>query len=256
MVQTITSRDNNTIKYVHKLVKSKTFRQEEKLFVAEGLRLCEEICKTMKPVKILYTEKIAQQNPHVLTLCEEKYEILPHVAQKIANTQNTQGVFAVFNLNYKAINNVRKSGKYVIMENVQDPSNAGAIIRSTAAFGFDGVVLCGNCADVFADKALRAGMGAAGRINIISDVSTKEAIKQMQSSNIHVYATALEGSESIENVIINKNKGVAILLGNEANGLLKESVELADSAISIPMAKTAESLNVAVAAGVFLYNFR
>ncbi len=256
MEQTITSRDNTLIKYVHKLVKSKSFRYEENLFCAEGLRLCEELAKSLRPIKILYTEKFAEKNTQLLSLCEDKYIIMPHVAQKITNTKNAQGVFCLFEMNAKKINSVQNSAKYVIMENVNDPSNAGAIIRSAAAFGYNGVVLTGECADVYADKALRASMGAVGRIDVIIEDSTQTAIECMRANNIHVYATALDGAQDINTVEIIKDKGVAILLGNEANGLLPQSAELSDSKVYIPMAKTAESLNVSVAAGVFLWNFR
>ncbi len=253
MPEIITSRDNSLIKYAQKLAKSKSFRHEEKLFFAEGLRLCEEIAKTLKPKKLFYTEKVAQKCEHLLELCSGAYEIKDHVAQKLSATQNTQGVFALFEMNNKSLNSVQNEAKYVIMENVQDPANVGAIIRSAAAFGFSGAVLCGACADAFADKALRASMGAAARIDVIIEESTELAVKCMQNKNIHVYAAALSGSVSLNEVQKQNAKGIAVLLGNEGNGLTQNAIDIADTAVRIPMAQTAESLNVSVSAGVFMY---
>ncbi len=257
MAEIITSRDNSLIKYVQKIAKNKTFRNEENLFFAEGLRLCEELAKSNNPKKIFYTEKAAEKCSALLQQCTDVYEVKEHVAQKISSTQNTQGVFALFETNKKTLKSVQNSGKYVIIENVQDPTNAGAIIRSAAAFGFNGAVLCGACADVFADKALRASMGAVGRIDIIIEESINATLSYMKEKGIHVYAAALTGAVSLDEVQIDNNKqGLAVLLGNEGNGLTPQAIELADTVVSIPMAQNAESLNVSVAAGVFFYVFR
>ncbi len=257
MNNVITTRDNSTVKYAAKIAKSRSFRQQEGLFCAEGVRLCIEIAKSMQPVKLFYTAKAAQQNPEILTLCEDKYEVMEHVAQKIATTQNTQGVFALFKTAYKCADDLKKGESYVVLENVQNPSNAGAIIRSAAAFGFGGVVLTNCCCDIYSDKALRASMGAVGRIDVILCDELQNAVKKMKQHDIEIYATTLENAVSIHEIdsTVN-NKNVGIIFGNEANGLSSDAISLADTCVYIPMAHTAESLNVAVAAGVFLWHFR
>ncbi len=252
----ITTRDNSAVKYAAKIAKSRSFRLQEGLFCAEGLRLCKEIAKSTKPVKIFYTAKAAQQNPEITDLCDDNSEVMEHVAQKIATTQNTQGVFALFKTEYKTIDQVKQGKNYVVLENVQNPSNAGAIIRSAAAFGFSGVILTNSCCDIYSDKALRASMGAIGRVDIILHEDIESAVNALKEKNIKTYATTLENAKSINDVSYSENENVGIIFGNEAGGLSAEAKNVADEAVYIPMAQTAESLNVAVAAGVFLWHFR
>lgn len=256
MVQTITSRDNETIKYACKIGQSKAFRQSEGCFLAEGLRLCAELCRSLSPLKVFYTSIIQAEHSEVERWGGEQFEIMPHVAEKLAETRNPQGVFALFPLPVRTLADLRRHGRYVVLETVQDPANVGAVLRSAAAFGFDGAVLCGACADAFASKALRASMGAAGRIDVLCAQSASEAVQALREKEIVVYAAALEGAQSLADTAPDAGRGVALLIGNEASGLTAEAVAAADCAVRIPMTDNAESLNAAVAAGVLLWHFR
>ncbi len=256
MPQLIKSRENELIKHVSALVKSGAKRKEHGAFVAEGARLCAEIAKTLKPQKVFYTEKARERYSEVLNFLGEHYLIQEHVSDKLSATKNSQGVFCVFDMPKNSENIIKKGGNYLALENVQNPNNLGACIRSAAAFGFDGALLLGECADVFSDKALRACAGACARIDIIQMKDTQSALKALSQNDILVFAAALQGSKPMEQVSRQTQKGVALLIGNEGSGLTELALNCADEIIKIPISDNAESLNAAVAAGIMLYRFR
>ncbi|MEG1175746.1 MAG: RNA methyltransferase [Ruthenibacterium sp.] len=256
MAEGITSRDNETVKYACKIGQSRTFRQSEGYFLAEGLRLCAELCKLHSPFKVFYTSLLQAAHPEVRAFGGMQYEIAPHIAEKMGETRSPQGVFALFPLPQTSLRDIRKNGRYVVLENVQDPANVGAVLRSAAAFGFDGAVLAGAAADPFGGKALRASMGAAGSIQIIMAQDAAQAVQALRDQNIFVYAAALAGSCSLADVVPERDKGVALLIGNEGSGLTNQALSLADGAVRIPMTDRVESLNAAVAASVLLWHFR
>ncbi len=255
MQQLIKSRENELIKYISLLLKNSSKRKEDGVFVAEGFRLCAEISKSIPPQKVLYTQKALEKYADISKLSGEHYIIEQHVAQKISLTKNSQGVFALFSTPHKTMQDIKERGKYLVLENVQDPVNAGACIRSAAAFGFDGVIILGDGCDVFSDKALRASVGACARVDIIQTQNSQNTLEFLKENNIMVYAATLLGAKPLESIKKQSDKGVALLIGNEGAGLSEKAVECADAAVIIPISNNAESLNAAVAAGIMLYYF-
>ena len=156
----------------------------------------------------------------------------------------------------KTLEAVRGGGRYVCLEHIQDPANVGALLRSAAAFGFAGAVLCGNCADPFSPKAARASMGTLAKVDIIFADETGQALAAFKACGIPSFAAALQNSVPLERVDTQRLPGAALLIGNEGNGLLPGTVAAADKAVRIPMAAGVESLNAAVAGGVLLWHFR
>ncbi len=256
MPQLIKSRENELIKYITSLVKSSAKRKEYGVFVAEGARLCAEIAKTLTPQKVLYTQKAAERYSEVLSFSGEHYVIEEHVSDKMSATKSSQGVFALFSMPKQNESAILQNGNYIVLENVQNPNNLGACIRSAAAFGFDGAILLGDCADAFSDKALRSCAGACARINIITLQDTESALQALAQNNVVVYAAALQGSKPIGDVRHDETKGKALLIGNEGSGLSDIALKAANEIVKIPISDNAESLNAAVAAGIMLYLFR
>lgn len=256
MAQTISSRDNETVKHLAKLAADRALRRSEQRFLAEGARLCEELAKTLTPQCVLYTQQALARYPRIGQLAGEQFVLAPHVAEKLAGTQNTQGVFAVFALpRPDPAQLVRAGGRWLYLENVQDPANVGALLRSAAAFGFDGVLLSPGCADVFGAKALRASMGAAGRIPVCEEVPVETAAQLGRAAGLAVLAAALQNAVPLESAP-SPQHGVLLLIGNEGSGLTPQAVAAADTAVRIPMTERVESLNAAVAGSVLLWHFR
>ena len=108
------------------------------------------------------------------------------MADKLADVGTHQGVFGVFRTPVHTLEEVKTGGRYLALERVQDPGNVGTLLRSAAAFGFDGVLLSDGCASVFAPKTLRASMGAAVRIPVIEAGKMPETIARLRATGHHL----------------------------------------------------------------------
>ena len=167
MDEKITSRENAKIKYACRLSSSAAFRRSEGRFLAEGRKLCPELARGAQLETLFYTEDAMARCPELADLPGEHYLVEDHVADKLADVGTHQGVFGVFRTPVHTLDEVHTGGRYLALERVQDPGNVGTLLRSAAAFGFDGVLLSDGCASVWAPKTLRASMGAAVRIPVI-----------------------------------------------------------------------------------------
>ena len=138
----------------------------------------------------------------------------------------------------------------MILDDIQDPGNMGTILRTADSLNMKQIIISKDCADAYNPKVVRSTMGAIFRINIIESDNLVKTIKEMKKHKIKVMATSLETNKSMYDVSYEKT---AIVIGNEANGVEKEILELADEKIKIPMPGKTESLNASVATAVILY---
>lgn len=249
----ITSRDNETIKYACRLCASASFRGEQGQFLAEGKKLCLDLAQTLPVVAAFFTQQVVDALPQVVSLGQENYLIQPHVAEKLSETKTNQGLFCIFAMPQKTVEELEGEKGLLLCEQVQDPANIGAILRSAAAFGYGGVVLSPGCADPFSPKALRASMGAVGRIPVLYREDLPKAISLLQAKGVKVFAAALQNANPLHSVQVPTK--FALLIGSEGQGLSPEAIQAADEALFIPMAQGVESLNAAAAASVLLYHF-
>lgn len=256
MQETIQSRENERVKRACALRDNAARRRAEGLFFAEGLRLCTDLAQSLAPAEAYYTQRLLDAHPEAAQLPGRHFLVSESVAEKLSDTRSPQGLFCIFPRRAQTLSDLRRSGHYLCLEHVQDPANIGALLRSAAAFGFDGAVLCGACADPFAPKAARASMGALARMELVFADETKQAIDAFHLCGITVIAAALEHSVPLETADAAFPGGVAVLIGNEGNGLAPQTVAEADMAVRIPMANGVESLNAAVAGSVLLWHFR
>ena len=148
MDEKITSRENAKVKYACRLASSAAFRRTEGRFLAEGRKLCPELCRGAELETLFYTENALEKCPELAALPGEHYLVEDHVADKLADVGTHQGVFGVFRTPVHTLEEVRPGGRYLALERVQDPGNVGTLLRSAAAFGFDGVILSEGCAKV------------------------------------------------------------------------------------------------------------
>ncbi len=142
----------------------------------------------------------------------------------------------------------------VVAVDVQDPGNVGGLIRSAEAGGATGVLVAGASADAWGWKALRAGMGSTFRLPIVQQPDAVAACEALRSAGLRLLGTVPHGGVSME--VANLRGATAILLGGEGAGLDPALLALAHERLSIPMAQGVDSLNVAVAAGVLVYEAR
>lgn len=253
----ITSKDNDIIKQAAKLVKSAKFRREKGLFCTEGVRLCRDGIKSGKTAAaFLYTsdakEKYADDFALICSNCESSYEISQKLFEKISDTKSPQGFFCIFNMLDKpsfpyTINN---QGSYVALENLQDPSNLGTILRTAEALGMDGVILSGDCCDIYSPKVVRGSMGAVFRLPFYITEDFTAFIAKLTQNGVNTYGSTPHNAEDITGI---KFDGGVMLIGNEGNGLHEETLSVCKKKVKILMGGRAESLNAASAAGILMW---
>lgn len=254
----ITSKDNELIKQTVKLISGAKYRRESKSFVAEGVRICRDGAESEAEIKAFLVtpeakEKYTSDYKKISAKAEKTYEISEKLLKYISDTTTPQGFMCVFKtldkktLSYK-INN---QGRYVALENIQDPSNMGTILRTAEALGTDGVILSSDCCDIYMPKVVRGSMGAIFRLPIVIADDFTGYIGTLTKSGIKTYASTPHEAESINNVDF--SDGGIMLIGNEGNGLKKETSDICYKKVKIPMNGRAESLNAAAAAAILLW---
>lgn len=256
MDQRITSRENAKIKYACRLASSAAFRRSEGRFLAEGRKLCPELCCGAELETLFYTETAAAKCPGLAGLPGEHYIIEEHVADKLADVGAHQGVFGVFRTPRSSLDDLKPGGRYLALERVQDPGNVGTLLRSAAAFGFDGVLLSDGCAAPFAPKTLRASMGAAVRLPVIETDDLPAALHILREKGVACLAAALYRSEPLSAAAREYPGGVCVVIGSEGQGLTEPVVAACDRAVRIPMTDRVESLNAGIAGSILLWHFR
>lgn len=250
----IKSKDNDAIKLITQLQKSSKHRKESGLFVLEGLRLCEDaIDNGYSPEMVIVSTtfmSVHRETAEKFSLKSKKnYETSDDIFKKISDTTTPQGILCVYKIPHFGERELSKSGKYVVLENLQDPSNLGAISRTAEALGINGIILDGGC-DPYSSKSLRASMGALLRIPVLNISNCCEMLK---NKGIITYAAVVNDKEALKLGDIVLNNGIAVFIGNEANGIKPETSADCDHKITIPMRGNAESLNAAVAASIIMW---
>lgn len=249
----ISAKDNARIKRVVKLQKSSRFRREEGYFVLEGLRTVDDASDNGICLSELYvTEEAYQKHPSDIKKFAQSAEfsaiISEAIAKSISDTVSTQGIFAVAKI--PEINaEVCKGKKYIALENVQDPSNLGAVARTAEALGIDGIILSLDTCDPYSPKSLRASMGTLLRLPLIF---TEDMAEFLKNSGVESFACVVHGDAKKVGEVSFKDGGICVI-GNEANGLKPETVAASDNSITIPMKGRAESLNAAAAASIVMW---
>lgn len=241
----ISSRENARVKRWAKLVRDAGLRRQERRAVIEGPHLVAEALQAgLEPLALLVSES-GLLRQEIQTFLEKRQPVLlsDRVFHSIADAESPQGIAAEI-----AFPELEAHGDCVFLEAVQDPSNVGAIIRSAAAFGAGQVVLDRGCADAWAPKALRAGMGGHFRTAIRQVVSLDPELKVFGGTLV---CTVAHGGVALRGADLRGRLGW--IFGAEGRGISKTIARYARLKVSIPMARGSESLNVAAAAAICLY---
>ena len=256
-METITSRENAKIKYACRLREEEKLRTADGLFFAEGPKLCLELARGCTLQTLYATEKALAHTPELEAFAGKTVLVTEPVAQKLSGTKTSQDVFGVFeHPGWQAADILAKGRRILALEAVQDPGNVGTLLRSAAAFGFDGVLLSKGCAAPFAPKTLRASMGAAGRLPVAPVQDLPQALQQLRARGVVCLAAALYHSRPLDEGPQSYRDGLCAVIGSEGQGLTDAAVQACDMAVRIPMTDLVESLNAGVAGSVLLWHFR
>lgn len=237
-MQVITSKENEIIKNIKKL-KEKKYRDQENRFLVEGIKMVQEAL----------TQKAAIDK---IVVCEDcindgsiKQELLYEIAkqdciytskkvfQSLTEVENPQGILAILKKEKKEEENISyKDDIIIVLDGIQDPGNLGTIIRTIDSVGLTQVILSEKTADPYNPKVVRSTMGAIYRVNMIKSKNILETLKNIKKHKYDIVATSLQTDTTIYDMDYKKK---VIIIGNEANGVSKEVLEVANKKVKIPM---------------------
>lgn len=262
-LERIESSANAKLKLAAKLHTGK-YRREEGLFVAEGVRLAEMAVKAAWPVQFALVSDSAAANPWVAAVVEALqerecpvYQMDKALYDKASDTVNGQGLLLVMKKRLFTWQEVLHCPRgdaplLAVLDGIQDPGNAGTIIRTADALGCSGVVCLEGTVDLFSDKVVRSSMGSIFNIPFLDNVAREIFIDACHDNEMNMIATALD-KLALKHYLAEYNSPTAIVFGNEGSGISPEIMAAASSRVYIPMSGKAESLNVASAAAIVLY---
>lgn len=247
----ITSRDNPRVRRWRDLVRDAAARRKEKSALVEGAHLVAACLDSRIPIKTLILSKSGAARPELASLVKRsgKAEVLLADAlfRHIADTETPSGIAAEIALS-SAQTELETAASCVFLEGIQDAGNVGAILRSAAAFGVRHAVLGKGCADAWSPKVLRAGMGAHFAMEVLEGADLAAAIGQFGGT---VACTVARGGTALKDADISGRIGW--IFGAEGQGVSAALAARAQLKVTIPMPGDAESLNVAAAAAICLY---
>lgn len=261
-VKEITSLANPIIKDI-KALSLKKARDETKTFMAEGLKLVIDALELGWTIRTLVYSKAAKGKPMVEKVAARTIasgglvlEVSEKVMSAITRRDNPQMVAGVFEQRWMALKDVRPSASetWVALDRVRDPGNLGTIIRTADAAGASGVILVGDCTDPFSLETVRATMGSLFAVPLVK-TTPADFLRWKKDSGARLVATHLAGAADYRTIDYS-SRPVVLMMGNEQSGLPDDLAGAADALARIPQVGRADSLNLAVATGVMLFEVR
>ncbi|HEY6231822.1 MAG TPA: RNA methyltransferase [Pyrinomonadaceae bacterium] len=255
--ETITSRDNSLLKLARAVRDGKT---AEYIFV-EGLRLCEEALRSGLPIEaVIISEELAAKEKWadiIAALAGASKRVVlvsEKLLESISYTKTPQGIILLAvrpEASEERVGSVDEHSLIIVMHRINNPVNVGAIMRTSEAAGASGIVATTHTADPFSPKALRGAMGSAFRLPVWFGPGYDEVISWLHQRGIRTICADVHAGRSYDQV--DWSKPSALIVGPESSGLSADEIASADASVRIPMHGPAESLNVAVATGILLY---
>lgn len=241
----ITSKSNNLIKKTKKLLKKK---YREQSYLIEGWHLFEEAEEANAEfLNIFVLEDFADRVEHMSNVTF----VTPEVLKELTDSKTPQGIIAEVAMPILPLANL-KAGRYLVLEDVQDPGNVGTMIRTADAAGLDGVLISDKSADIYNQKTLRSMQGSHFHLPVWR-TNVYEACETLQNLGVPLIATTLS-KDSVDYKTVKHDGNFALVMGNEGNGISDKMTNQADVLAHIIMPGQAESLNVAVATGIVLFS--
>lgn len=251
----ITSSSNAQIKQLIQLQKKVKTRNEQRVFLVEGIKMFNE-AKKASVIKAYCSESFyleaSKLNKEYFGDCEVEV-ISNSLFKEVSDTQTPQGILAIVKQPRYEFEYIvgDSNANLLILEDLRDPGNLGTIVRTAEGASITGIILSKACVDIFNPKVIRSTMGSIYRMPFVYVEDLPKAIREMKERGITLFAAHLLGENNYDQEEYPKKCG--LFIGNEANGLSDEITSLADKLIKIPMAGQVESLNAAIAASILMY---
>ena len=248
----ISSVSNELIVNFKKL-KLKKYRKEQGLYLLEGRRLVTDALTAGAPIQTLLVlntelEAFAQAIISAQNAGADILSVSRNIIEALSETQAPEGIMAVSKIHTLPF---RTGGLLVALDNLQDPGNMGTIIRTCDAAGIGGLLLGEGCAELYNPKVVRSAMGSLFSVPVKNCFSLTEELALLKSSGYTVAAAALGGEPFFQASLPEKT---VLIIGNEGNGISRETLKQADITLTLPMRGGAQSLNASIAAGIMIYS--
>ena len=241
----------------------KKYRDREGLYILEGPNMIREALLNSGKARFIFlrAESTSDEAREIAEKADAQglavYEVSDSVYNKVSQTETPQGILAVLEKPQRTRDSFFKDcadKNLIVIDRVQDPGNIGTLLRTAEAAGMGGAVVIKGSGDPFSPKAVRAASGATERFPIIFTESVNDCLALLKANGKKIFATAMAGSTVYYKADLKKN--AAIVVSNEGNGASSDILDGADEIISIPMEGKTESLNVAIASGIIMFESR
>lgn len=251
MIYEITSLKNDWVKRAASL-KQKKYRVREGLFLVEGKRAVSEARDSGWAIECYFYTTLPEVWEDPAKSPVTYYHVTDAVFRKAADTEDPQGIGALVRIPEQTLQAFApKKGLVLVLAGIQDPGNAGTLIRSADAMGAVGVVCLDGTVDLYNPKVVRSTMGSLFHLPVFTNVAVRELKEWSKAKEIPLWATALNGAEDVTKLTFPPCS--ALILGSEGNGVPEVLLSMADKKVKIPMFGHAESLNVAIAGSILLF---
>lgn len=241
----ITSKSNNLIKKTKKLLQKK---HRNDSYLIEGWHLFEEAIKAEATFRYIF---VLEEMIDRLPADQEAILVTSDVLKELTDAPTPQGIVAEVVLEDGDLPDFQ-TGRYLVLEDVQDPGNLGTMVRTADAAGLDGVILSDKSADLYNPKTLRSMQGSHFHLPVFRQ-SLPLVFAKMKATGLPILATTLS-EQSVDYRELDHLETFALVMGNEGQGISSETADIADQLVHISMPGQAESLNVAVAAGIVIFS--
>lgn len=257
----ISSKSNEKLKSLMELTGSKKARDSKGLVLIDGGKLCMDAVNTGHSLLELWitetaAEKYNDEFSFLSSSAKETFIVKDFAAERISQLKSPQGIWGIFECpGWSETESFRGFRRVLGICGVQNPENAGAMIRTAAALGFDGAILSEDCSDIWSPRAIRAGALSQMNIAVSKTSDFAYTVKQFNDMGFETYAAALkENAESVESAP--KDGKIMLIIGNEGHGLPEEVIEECSRSIYLPMYNNVESLNANAAAAIMIWEFK
>ena len=251
----ITSTSNQQMKTIVQLNKKAKARRELRAFIVEGVKMFRETPRELMQ-RVYVSEQFLkdEKNRACLEQSGIEYELVGDgVFSYVSDTNTPQGILAIVKQPVYEFSDLLqgKRTRLLVLEDIQDPGNLGTMFRTGEGAGLTGIIMTRETVDLFSPKTVRATMGSIYRMPFYVTDDLSETLYALREAGVHTFAAHLRGEKYYDE--LDYTGPTAFLIGNEGNGLRKETADLADNYLKIPMEGQLESLNAAMAAGILMY---
>lgn len=254
----ITSRENSRFKLWKKL-KTKKGRDRQGLFLAEGEHLVEEAIKAGWPIAQLIIRQGSPKGEAFIRSLEAKpidtFVLSPSLYDELSGTETSQGLLAVIQKPKQEPSHLTAHSFLLLVDQVQDPGNLGTMIRTADAAGVDAVLLGAGTVDPFNEKVVRSTQGSLFHLPLYQG-ELLPVVDELKQNGWLVVGSAVDGALDLYRTNITPGQKLALIVGNEGQGISPELLHRTSFNVKIPLWGKAESLNVSVACGILLYHFQ